>query len=343
MNEELLKKVLSKKLNNCTEIEIHLFEYCNLSCDFCGQDHDSKVGFDTIQKKTEDVIQFIEKSYLSNHIINIMGGEIFNDDIPETLFNEYIRFAEIIINYCDEKNQKVTINWVTNLIFKKKQRVHDLLEHLRGLNPLVNLSTSYDFEGRGYAGKINSIFAKNVEEFQEYIYTIGFVLTAPAITNFLNHEDKLFEKLYKKFTLYFDYYVPEERSCDRLMPSDQALYDAFVYTATHYPNIYPVRDWLENEQNSMTCYSLNKLTVLPDGTHVTCRYLTYKENSFKNKVDYTSNANIITSYVNENECLSCQWYDRCSLRCFVQADWVKREKLDICLYKKFFNTVIVEV
>ncbi|MEE2671825.1 MAG: radical SAM protein [Bdellovibrionota bacterium] len=343
MDEILLKNILQKKLNNSTEIEIHLFEFCNLSCVFCGQDHDSKEGFDTIQEKALDVIAFMNRSHLDHHIVNIMGGEVFNDQVPDELFIQYELFTKRIVEYANLNNQKLTINWVTNLIFNKVERIDGLLKNLRKLNQDTNLSTSYDFDGRGYAGKVNSIFAKNLERFEDYIYTIGFVLTSPAINNFLNHSDPLFERIYKKYVLYFDYYVPEERSSDLLMPSDRELYDAFIYTATHYPNIYPVKDWLENEANQMTCYSLNKLTILPDGRHVTCRYLKYKSGQFNNPVDYSSNSNIVTSYIEENKCLSCKWYQRCSLRCFVQADWAKREKMSECLYEKFFDKIVGQV
>ena len=340
MNNDFLNNLLIKKRNENTEIEIHLFEYCNLACRFCGQDHNSKVGFDTIVYKSNDVIDFISRSPMSDHILNIMGGEVFNDLIPDELFNDYIEFATRIIDYCNANNQRITINWVTNLIYKKTDRVLNLLEKLGSMGQEVNLSTSYDFEGRGYAKMVNSLFAKNLELFSDYIYTIGFVLTSPSIKNLLKDDDPFFKILYKKHTLYFDYYVPEETNCDVLMPSDQELLDAFLFTAKNYPNVFPVSDWMKNETNKMTCYSLNKLTVLPDGKHVTCRYLSYKKGSFENEVNYTSNANIIESYINKNECLSCMWYDRCSFRCFVQADWVKRDRLDECLYKTFFNEVI---
>jgi molybdenum cofactor biosynthesis enzyme MoaA len=88
VNDELLNKLFGRKANDCTEIEIHLFEYCNLSCTFCGQDHDSKVGFDTIVAKSKDVTEFIKRSHKSDHILNIMGGEIFNDQIPDSLFDD---------------------------------------------------------------------------------------------------------------------------------------------------------------------------------------------------------------------------------------------------------------
>lgn len=338
--EEALKGLLSKKLNDQTEIEIHLFEFCNLSCKFCGQDHDSKVGFDTINEKADDAIAFMKRSHLNSHIVNVMGGEVFNDLVPDELFEKYSEFCNAILDFGSNNGQDITINWVTNLIFNKKNRVKGLISKFRDQGHKVNISTSYDFDGRGYAGKANSLFAKNLAEFKDWVYTIGFVLTSPAIKNFMEKHDPFFEKMYQEHVLYFDYYVPEERNCDELMPSDGELLEAFIYAATHYPNVYPVRDWLNNESNKMTCYSLNKLTVLPDGEHVTCRYLSYRPGSFKNPIDYKSNANIISSFAQENECLSCQWYERCSMRCFVQADWAKREKLDGCLYKKFFDQMV---
>jgi radical SAM protein with 4Fe4S-binding SPASM domain len=340
MRESYLNQVLKQKINRVSEIEVHLFEYCNLNCSFCGQDHNSKVGFESIVAKSFDVINFIKTSPLDDHIINVMGGEIFNDLIPDKLFEDYYKFADGIIDYCRKNNQAVKINFVTNLVFKKTERVLELLGRLNCEFP-VNLSTSYDFEGRGFAGVVNSIFAQNLYRFQDFIYTIGFVLTAPSIHNLLTKKDKFLEKIYEDFTLYFDYYVPEERNSDILMPSDQQLYDAFIFTAQNYPNIYPIRDWLKNEKNKMTCFSLNKVTILPDGKQVTCRYLEYEEGQFKNPVEYKSNENIIESYIEENKCLSCSWYERCSFRCFVQADWVKRERMEGCLYAKFYETMLV--
>lgn len=338
-SEKFLKNLLKKKLNDSTEIEIHLFEYCNLSCRFCGQDHTSKLGFDTIVEKAIDAIAFMHKSPLKSHIINVMGGEIFNDEIPDSLFESYYDFTKKIEDYAKQRHLTITLNFVTNLIFQKIERVNKLLSHFDTFPGEINISTSYDFEGRGYAGRVNSLFAKNLYIFKDYIYTIGFVLTSPAIKNFLKNKDPFFEKIKDDFCLYFDYYVPEEKNCDELMPTDKELYDAFVYAAKNYPNTYPVKDWLNNKENKMTCFSLNKITILPDGKQVTCRYLNYKNGRFHNEIDYNSNANIIESYINKNHCLSCTYFDRCSFRCFVQADWVKREEMDECLYAKFFNTI----
>jgi radical SAM protein with 4Fe4S-binding SPASM domain len=112
---------------------------------------------------------------------------------------------------------------------------------------------------------------------------------------------------------------------------------AFLFLAKNYPKVSPIKDILENSQNKMTCYSLNKLTLLPDGREVKCRYMKYKEGDFKNTVDYSSNENIILGHLQENECLSCEWFSKCSFRCFVQADWAARQKTERCFLKSFFE------
>ena len=339
MNEELLKQLLKNKTNDSSEIEIHLFEFCNLSCRFCGQDHSSTVGFNTIKQKAFDVIDFMSKSSKNSHIINVMGGEIFNDLIEDRLLRDYDTFANIIYENSVESGQEVLINWVTNLIFKKVDRIKDFFEKLDEVGIKSNISTSYDFEGRGYAGNANSLFAKNLEKFNDRIYTIGFVLTKPSIENLLKDDDTFFRELYKKYTLFFDYYVPEETNCDELMPSDRELLSAFLFTARNFPEVYPVRDWIQNSENKLTCYSLDKITILPDGRKVTCRYLNYKKDVFKTPIDYSTNEGIITTFIKENECITCEYFKRCSMRCFVQADWVNRKSMPACLYKTFFKVI----
>ena len=116
------------------------------------------------------------------------------------------------------------------------------------------------------------------------------------------------------------------------------MLDAMIYVAHNYPNVYPVADLLQNQSNQMTCYSLNKLTLLPDGKEVKCRYLTYKETDFlTTPIDYSTNEFIIESHLKRHDCFSCEWFERCQFRCFVQADWADLERLEDCLFRMFFN------
>ena len=334
---EFLKHVLKNKVPDSTEVEIHFFEYCNLSCAFCGQDHKSKIGMNTISEKSLQVIEFIKKSGIKSHIINSMGGELFNDLVPDEIFGEYLKFYDIINTWCVKNGHTVRFNWVTNLIFEKSDRVLYLLNKMKEIGNNAYISTSYDFSGRGLTNPKIDNYKKNLEKFGNMITVIGFVLTKPAIRKILNDEDDYFTNhLYKKYTLYFDYYVPE-LSAKKLMPSEQEMLDCMMYVAKNYPNVYPIKDLIDNEKNKMTCYSMNKVTILPTGKEVTCRYMNYKKGEFLNEVDYSSNSNIIEAHLERNKCLGCKWFDRCQFRCFVQADWAELERTKECLFREFFN------
>ena len=334
---DFLKHVLKNKVPNSTEVELHLFEFCNLSCSFCGQDHKSTEGMNTIPEKAYQVIDFMQNSGMNSHIVNIMGGEIFNDLVSDEIFDSYWEFYTIINSWCLENKHAVRFNWVTNLIFQKSKRIFDFITKMRSVSNNSYISTSYDFAGRGFDLNRTFQYENNLKLFQEWITVIGFVMTKPAIKKILNKKDKFFtDHLYKNYTLYFDYYVPE-LSADKMMPSEQEMLDCMIFIAKNYPEIYPIKDLIENERNKMTCYSMNKTTILPSGREVKCRYMDYEPIQFINKIDYTSNSNIIESHLERNKCLGCKWFDRCSFRCFVQADWAKLERLNDCLFREFFN------
>lgn len=339
---EFLKHILKNKMPDSTEIELHLFEFCNLSCSFCGQDHDSTEGMNTIVQKAQQVIDFMEQSGKNSHIVNSMGGEIFNDLVPDDVFDQYWQFYNIINDWCIVNQHQVRFNWVTNLIFQKSDRVKNLITKMRSIGNNAFISTSYDFAGRGLDINRTLQFDKNLKIFGDWITVIGFVMTKPAIKKILTKTDKFFtDNLYKNYTLYFDYYVPEASS-KKMMPSEQEMLDCMMFIAKNYPEIYPIKDLITNERNKMTCYSMNKTTILPSGKEVTCRYLEYEPSQFLTEVDYSSNSNIIESHLEKNKCLTCKWFDRCTFRCFVQADWVELERTKECLFREFFNRMDAE-
>ncbi len=142
-----LNQVLKDKLPDSTEIELHLFEFCNLNCAFCGQDHDSTVGMnkESILEKADTVIAFMENNELDSHIVNLMGGEIFNDLVPDYVFDAYRAFRDRVNDWVVRNNQTVRFNWVTNLIFDQTDRVERFISECDN----SYISTSYDFAGRG--------------------------------------------------------------------------------------------------------------------------------------------------------------------------------------------------
>jgi hypothetical protein len=334
-HEIYLNQLLATKVPESSEIEHHLTEYCNLSCSFCHQDHDSKVGLDSIIEKAYKTVDFIFNSKLKKHTINVMGGEIFNDKIETSVFLDYYKFYEIIRKTCQDIGVEFQINWVTNLIFTENREMVDWL--IEKTQEHAKISTSYDFAGRGLDINRQLIFRHNLNRYKKHIGVVGFVLTRPSIRKLIADKDKFFkEQLYGKFPLYFDWYVPG-KTAGKNMPSEQETLDALRYVASNYPEIEPVKSMLENDHNQMTCYSLNKTTILPDGKEVTCRYNEAEPASFLSEVDYSSNANIIQAHLDRHDCFSCEHFSRCTFRCFVAADWSELERLPTCLFKTFFD------
>jgi sulfatase maturation enzyme AslB (radical SAM superfamily) len=334
-HEDFLKNLLAAKLPESSEVEIHAFEFCNLNCSFCGQDHDSTVGMNTIAEKAHQTVEFIMNSPLKKHTVNFMGGEIFNDAVGTEVFLQYLEFYEIIKEACRKMKVGFQINWVTNLIFTENREMVDWLMEKTGKHSKI--STSYDFAGRGLNLNRRLMFEFNMARYKKYIGVVGFVFTAPAIRKLIAGKDKYFlDVLYPNYPLYFDWYVPE-KSAAKMMPSEQEMLDGLLFLAERFPQVEPVKSLLENKENKMTCFSLNKTTIQPDGTEVKCRYMEYDDMEFLSEVDYSTNANIIQKHLDRHDCLSCEWYDKCQFRCFVNADWAKLERLSECMFKLFFD------
>ena len=184
MSKSYLNKALESKIPDSTEIELHLFEFCNLNCAFCGQDHDSTVGMnlEAAIDKAKECVKFINNSEKDSHIINIMGGEIFNDQVPDHMFDAYSKFHQHIV---ENTTDKVRFNWVTNLIFGQFERVDKFIRSHKD----SYISTSYDFAGRGLNDFKANLFSINLERFSDIITVIGFVLTKPAIRKILRDQD----------------------------------------------------------------------------------------------------------------------------------------------------------
>jgi len=337
--DEFLNKILDRKIPESSEIQLILFQQCNLKCSFCGQDHDSPLGLDSITQKAASIIKFITGNQRKSHIVNMMGGELFHDGFPDKIYDDYERLIKKIYHYAQQSGQVVKFNFATNLIFTNNERVLNFVHKMKTAGVECYMSTSYDFAGRKNKLWNKDLFEKNILIFKDYLKTINVVLTKPAIHSFTKEHDEYFEFLYGNFEMFFEYYQPEANP-EILMPSDKEILDAFLFLAKKYPNVSPIKELIKNTSNRMTCYGLNSMTLLPDGSMARCRYMKHAPDAFKHEVNYKSNSNIATAFIQENECLSCEWFERCSFRCFVQADWSKRKSEAKCIFKTFFENVV---
>ena len=158
----------------------------------------------------------------------------------------------------------------------------------------------------------------------------------------MQDDDEYFKYLYSRFNIYFDSFIPE-KGTDDMMPSDSLIYEWYKFMADKYPKIRPVSTLLANEKNDMTCLSLNKITIFPDNRTSNCRWHQYDQNDFKTEYNIDDNAGMMQAHLDEQGCLSCEYFQKCGLRCFTQADWRNR-KQDMsnpkCPMKAFYNYVL---
>jgi radical SAM protein with 4Fe4S-binding SPASM domain len=339
-SEKILRNLLAEKAPRRTEVEVSFFQICNLKCAFCWQDHNDPTGIESIREKSKTVLEYLKKSdHLKEEInITMTGGELFQDGMEDSVFDDLEYFiTDIAKNSKTLTNSLVSFTIISSLFFEEETliRVRKFLDRLQFLNINFALATSWDPVGRPAKN-----FLKNISALGAYVKGITTVMTAPNIKKIMSGESD-FEYYNLQYGIEFDYYVPTA-TASYMMPSDIELRDFFVYLSKNHPETSIIKAWRESLVNPVSCGSLNKLTILPDGSLVTCRQLKYDANDFQNEIIQNSNANIIEKYIAKNECLSCPYFSRCTLSCFVMNDhksYQGKKTLNYCFYKDVFKSI----
>ena len=326
---------LRDKRDKQQEYTIHLFEFCNLRCSFCWQDHENTVGIDTVLEKLEPIEKFLQTERNKKVVFNIMGGEIFADSIYDEKLNDtYIEFAKGILDLGKKYNIEVALNWVTNLVTSKRDLINHLLKETQKLGITSTLFTSYDPAGRFNRNNLE-VFKENLYYYKDQLDGIGILLTRPNINYWLKTGDQFLDQIYHdEFYIYADYYMPD-KTAKYQAPSDLDLYNIFKYFVDNYSKIDPVSSWIEREKNYISCRT-SKL-ILQDGTMCQCGNLvqsTEDKIMYKTDIKPKDNTQIEINFLEKYNCLSCKYFDRCTLGCFMQHDYKHREEvLDECVYK----------
>lgn len=340
MNAGIRDFILERKRDVEQEYTIHLFEYCNLSCQFCWQDHNDIRGIDTVRTLMPKLRDMLLRESRDSVILNFMGGEIFAPQIfDQRLLDDYCYIVDSVRTWQQELNKTITVNWVTNLVFPEQYRaqVDHLLSYAKIHSVNSRLTTSYDAMGRFNRGDLAQ-WQSNVKHFRNSLEGVSMLLSGPNIRNLIKDRDPVFKWLYQeKFYIYFDYYMPD-KTADYQAPTDQELYDAFVFLIDRYPETHPVAEWINYSKNFASCRS-SKL-LLWDGTECMCGNLVQEEKSIKfyrSKIQSNDNSEIEENFLKKYDCVSCPWLDRCTFSCFMQHDNKYREEFPDCVYARIFD------
>ena len=343
---EFSDHVLRKKANTEGEFFINFFERCNLKCGFCYQKHDDWTGVDQIPNKIESLVSKAKAlgARFKGYQINMMGGELFMDDVPDQAFDQYYDFVVQTSAGLKELGKYARYHFVTNLIFTKTDRLKSLLDRLKTNGYDVPICISYDFSGRFTAPNLE-LFKKNVETFFAYVKMVSIVLTRQNIDIMLGRKPETvadiayLKSLYERgmYTL-FDYFSPQHNA-ELFSPSDEDIYEAFIWLIEHFPKSGPVHDMFDKKPQLMSCRE--DQIVQPDGQVGRCRILVDKRtlSDFEDEPDNFDNGNMQTRFVKKMGCLNCEYFDRCGLGCFLLHDFKKRPQMDSCLFRKLYQKI----
>jgi radical SAM protein with 4Fe4S-binding SPASM domain len=346
--EFLVKNIIGPKAPDYTEIEVSFFQLCALHCRFCWQDTYDPTGISSIRDKAEVVLDYLQKQkdkLQPNIQVHMLGGELFEDS--NDYYDDYFYFISTIAEYCKKNipEKKLLFVFLTNMNFQKdetKNKLENFLNQLINSNYKFILTTSWDPTGRPLKGEIDTKFHQNITYFKKHLAEITFVLTKTTINKLLRENIEYLDLLYNLgFKLDFDYYMPTTQ-VDSLMPSDRDLLNALRLLIKKYPKISKLKAWTQNinSPGKLTCASLNKITILPDGTLTNCRHLNYDQSDFETKIFNESNSDMILNYITKKECLSCNYFFKCPLSCFVMSDhkkFIENKELEECYYKILFR------
>lgn len=333
------RDLLESKRPTIGEIELTLFENCNIDCDFCFHDKKSTVGisYEEMLSKLPLVEDHLKK--LSGRVsfvqINMVGGELFQDHWMEEKCDQFFDLMVEINTLAAKYNLPLQSVWVSNFLWKKKEVIGNLIQRLRDIGIPSSLIASYDLSGRPMSNR----YYTNLGAMKDYISTVNLVATKQAIQALLAGSDPFFDTLYTQFELYFDDFIPDKGS-EWQLPSDTELLAFYKHLFNKYPEIHPIKGLIENERNEMHCLSLNKITIFPDNRTSNCRWHRYDQGDFNTEFDIHDNAGMMQRFMDENGCLGCQYFSRCGFRCYTQWDWKTREKdLGDCVMRAFFDHI----
>ncbi len=331
--------LLEPKRDPEQEYTLHLFEYCNLSCQFCWQDHDAKKGIDTVPEKIKPIYELLDEEVRSSVCFNIMGGEIFADDVFPQLYRQYIDLAKALKYKCDQLGKGLKINWVTNLVNSYPDLVERLVNECHELGIKNELSTSYDPRGRFNKQEFIT-FKENLYKLKHIIGTVSILLTKNNISYFISKSDKFFDQLYNDgFYIYFDYYMPD-KNWRFSAPSDQDMYDFFTFCVDSYPRVEPVAGWINSEFNYASCRT-SKL-VIEDGTKCNCGNLMVEAGDdvhYKSTIRRNDNSEIEEYFLTKYDCATCEYMMRCSFGCFMERNSKYLDEMPTCVFKETFKYI----
>jgi hypothetical protein len=340
----LAEKLLAKKQSDTAEIEIHLFENCNIACGYCSQDHydagPSKESFDRKKKLANTYMPRLSSK--SEHCrISIMGGELFQDKFGSDV---WVLYKELIADlYMEAKkwfSGRVSVGASTNFLFSNDKPLEVLINNLQSDYDIdFRLKTSYDMKGRPFTQRLITNFVRNLSIFRKNTDSISVCLHKPNIHAMVKGEDSILKSISQGLELCFDWYIPDGKNDSKYFPSDEECKQVLLHLMKEYPDSTPVREMLKGEIGHVQCCSENRVLIPSNEIVSNCVYL---PNEYKNPINRDTTYDKATTFMVEQGCTECPQFMSCSLYCYAASDYAKRIQNAKCFIREAYEQSISE-
>ncbi len=235
--ESVMKKICFNYRGMNAQAILHT--HCNLRCKFCfetksgGIRENNKINVDYIRKLPRDIFDTIFPTMQKFNIIyfnmNIMGGELFSDDIPDEIFDEYYNFAKVLVNIFDEKGIQVKFTIISNGIYQKYERI---LQFINTIGARIILS--YDPIDRFSCDQQKQIWKNTFDYFKNKHHIrvlISTLLTRRTMYEY-QHNDRMLLDTDRSIFVDTNIYVPR-LDYHEYLPSDDDLFNFYQWCIDH--------------------------------------------------------------------------------------------------------------
>ena len=344
-------ETVTSNFNKSIGIFCTLHNLCNLNCKFCFETENgirkySDINLNYIKQLPDEIITVVSPIISANNLehaaVDIMGGELFSDNIPDSMFDVYREFVYELQSKLRKEipNIKFRFTFFTNGVFTKHERVRDLI-----LATSAKLNMSYDPIDRFASDKQRELWYSAFKYFKDTTnikIAVSTVLTKKNIYAYING-DEIFEKIGNALYIEAQEYSPR-LDYEEYLPNDDDIFNFYKWALDNGKfNIDTIMDIINHipHCNKGFTYAFSegcdgKYTNYCIDSSSLSKELFYGSHSKSIKDDTKLSNDTIHWGFEKRGCLLCEYYTKCSKMCWLQI-LLNEYQISICPISRVYK------
>ena len=327
-------------------LDFTLHTYCNMNCSFCFEDKgngisikDNRIDLERIRSLPEKAIHAIRDKlkYITDDTVEILiyGGELFADELPDSLFDEYRNFLERMMQliWAERPDLRIIPVVITNGIYENYDRVDRFIYD----NHCV-VELSYDACGRFQCDRERERWLMSLNHFiGKFPLFISISNKKPDIDAYIRG-DKYFEYIPKTIGIEISEYVPN-LNYQEYLPSDDDIYNFYKWCIdTGHFNVSSVGELFSEKRTP--CNPLTEFLFFPnlpdqqEWMYLCNMCAPFSKEEYYGEYRKCMCANcpdaIDTARSHKRGCVYCEYNGNCVKMCTLPYMFSKYKMNDVC-------------